>query len=569
MAKLKKLFPFFYITALAVLILGPLLKPGYVFFLDFVMAPEHQLDLVDYISGGALLSSLPFDIIIHFLVVILPASLAQKIILLSVFLVTGLAMWRALPERIGLAPRLLATTFYMVNPFVYERFTAGQFGILFGYAFLPLILKFFYQSFAKKDNASLLLGVLFWTAQIIFATHFLVITGVCLVIIFMFHLLSRRSHPDQVSANDWEYKKNNYRIFTKIFLKIVLLFFVFNSFWLIPPIFSQNPTISQFDTAHFAAYRSAADNRYGLTMNLIGMYGFWRERTSAGEFALAKDALQAWSLLLAIFFIPMYFGGKYLYKREPIFFYSLLACVSLGVVFSIGPQLPVVGSINRFIFSYVPAWRGLRESQKFISLVVVSYSFFLAYGLWQMREAMVKLGTVRKNIWHATISGIVLITIFVYNYSLFWAANGQLESRSYPASWQAAEEIFDQDMSNYKILILPWHMYVIGHSLTPKRTIVDPAPKYFSARRLVFSSDEEMGYVPIRVSTDDKKIVSLLKSVDPTVWLTTLREMGIKYIFVSKVADVRRHGFDQFFLVGAKNITKLIEDEYAFLFRLE
>src|SRR3990167_6551962 len=112
MNKLKKWLPGLYIVGLTVLILGPLLQPGYVFFLDFVMAPEHKFDILDYTRGESSWSFLLFNAVEHFFTVILPASTVQKLTLFSVFLVIGLAMWRALPERIGLLPRLLATTFY-------------------------------------------------------------------------------------------------------------------------------------------------------------------------------------------------------------------------------------------------------------------------------------------------------------------------------------------------------------------------------------------------------------------------------------------------------------------------
>ena len=157
------------------------------------------------------------------------------------------------------------------------------------------------------------------------------------------------------------------------------------------------------------------------------------------------------------------------------------------------------------------------------------------------------------------------MNIFIYNYPLFWAANNQIVSQSYPTSFQKAKEIFDQDKSDYKILILPWHMYIIGHSLTPKYTIVDPARGYFYPHKILASQDEEAGYVK-NISPQQTAVRNLQSDASSTMWLSFLRDTKVKYVFISKVADTKKHGFDYSLFLQDKNFKKIVEDNFAVLF---
>ncbi len=578
--KIIKFLPIAYFIVLALAILGPLLKPGYVFLLDFVLAPTSYFNFSNYLNGQSLLASLPYNLVVYLLSLLIPAWIIQKIIFFFIFFFSGFAMWRSLPEKLGVGPRLIASTFFVVNPFVYERFTAGHIGVLLSYALLPLVIKAIFTAFEEKTWRQAIWAVFLWTLQIIFSAHYLVITGVCVGVIFLVYLIASlllhyNCHSEEEHSDDEEsLSKLRQRSFAplrmtesrrvtfsigilSIFLKLILLLLIFNSFWLVPTfLLHQNPT-TEFSNSHFTAYKSSPDQHYGLLTNLAGMYGFWRERTSEGEFVLAKNNLPIWPLFFVIFLISICFGVKNLLKEKKyVYMGSLLVMGALAVVLSVGSQNGFVGSVNNFIFTYIPAFSGLRESQKFISILVFVYSVFIAYGLYCFRS--------NKLMYYFFIT-IIFANIFIYSYPLFWAANNQIVSQPYPASFQKAKEVFDQDKSDYQILILPWHMYVIGHSLTPKYTIVDPAPKYFYPSKIIACQDEEAGYVK-NISPQQTAIRNLQNSTSSTVWLSFLRDAGIKYIFISKVTDTIKHGFDYDTFLEDKNFKKIVEDNYAVLF---
>ncbi|HET8671326.1 MAG TPA: hypothetical protein VFM05_12085, partial [Candidatus Saccharimonadales bacterium] len=164
--------PYVLVTAAIML---PLLPPGYILTLDLVFTPS--LRMPSEIGSDYLWYAL-----LHFLDVILPSQLIEKVILVSIPLLASVGMHRLLvhvPMGASLTSRRLnrsgagkqsfettdskvgsplvsglrevseapskqwvlaiyaASIFYAVNPFTYSRFMAGQYAVLLGYALLP------------------------------------------------------------------------------------------------------------------------------------------------------------------------------------------------------------------------------------------------------------------------------------------------------------------------------------------------------------------------------------------------------------------------------------------------
>ena len=126
---------------LALLVLLPLLRPGFILTLDMVFAPS--INIPQYASGPLYI----FWGFLHVLNFALASSTIQKMILFAILFLSGFGMHRFL-EKIG--PRSLAENWkwgcyfggilYMINPFTYSRFMAGQFAVLLGYALVPFLL---------------------------------------------------------------------------------------------------------------------------------------------------------------------------------------------------------------------------------------------------------------------------------------------------------------------------------------------------------------------------------------------------------------------------------------------
>jgi hypothetical protein len=125
--------------ALAGLVLGPALGPGYVLSHDMVFVPRLPLTPrllgIDSAAPRAVLS----DAVVAVSSLALPGQVVQKGVLLAVLALGGLGAARVVP--LGLWGRLAAAILYIWNPYVAERLGIGQWAVLVGYAALPWVAR--------------------------------------------------------------------------------------------------------------------------------------------------------------------------------------------------------------------------------------------------------------------------------------------------------------------------------------------------------------------------------------------------------------------------------------------
>ena len=135
----RRLLPYAWSVALAVLVLGPALAPGYVLSYDMVWVPDLALR-PDFLGvGSGLPRAVPSDALVAVLDQVVPGMLLQKLVLVAVLVVGGLGV-RRLTDPTSLGAQLVAMTLYQWNPFVAERLLIGHWPVLVGYAVLPWVI---------------------------------------------------------------------------------------------------------------------------------------------------------------------------------------------------------------------------------------------------------------------------------------------------------------------------------------------------------------------------------------------------------------------------------------------
>ncbi len=125
--------------ALACLLLGPALAPGYVLSYDMVWVPDLALRPDVLGLGSSLPRAVPSDALVAVLDEVLPGWLLQKLMLVGLLVAAGLGASRLVPG-LPLAGRLTCLTVYQWNAFVVERLVIGHWPVLVGYAVLPWVL---------------------------------------------------------------------------------------------------------------------------------------------------------------------------------------------------------------------------------------------------------------------------------------------------------------------------------------------------------------------------------------------------------------------------------------------
>ncbi|WP_224273976.1 hypothetical protein [Nocardioides lacusdianchii] len=130
--------PVLWPLALAVLMLGGALLPGYVLTYDMVWVPDLTLR-GDFLGlGSSLPRAVPSDLVVAVLDEVVPGMVLQKAVLLGTLVLAGAGAWRMVPGGSVLGG-LAASTLYVWNPFVVERLVIGHWPLLMTYAALPWI----------------------------------------------------------------------------------------------------------------------------------------------------------------------------------------------------------------------------------------------------------------------------------------------------------------------------------------------------------------------------------------------------------------------------------------------
>ncbi|HUS26345.1 MAG TPA: hypothetical protein VMY99_03290 [Nevskiaceae bacterium] len=489
------------LVALAVLL--PMLKPGFILTLDMVFVPTLRMP-------DAVTSSYVFHAGLHVLNFVLPADIIQKLLLTCILLLSSIGLHRLVrllqpnqqPGEWGI---YIASIFYAINPFTYSRFMAGQYAVLLGYALLPWLVRLLIAFDRQPDmRAAVKVGALLAIIGIV-SIHtlgsvvILVITGMAIV---------HSQRPTTI----------------KYTLAALGVFVLLSSYWLVPLAFGRSQTahtIQSFTAADTAAFASTGTSVLARSGNIARLQGFWAEGRDL--FLLPQDQVALWGLMALLFLALVATGGMVLWRRHPAIVLWLVVSMVLAAALAAG------------VFSTILTSLGFREPHKLVALVALGYSVFLAFGSNAFLSAMQK-----KSSAVYTVAAVLIVLLpFAFMRGMFWGFNGQLVPRHYPTQWAATDQMLQQDSDNYRVLFLPWHQYMSFQFAG--RIIANPAPQYFS-KSVLMSTDPELGGAASGKQTADQVAIEKLLTTKNDV-APQLANRNIKYIVLAHEVDWRKYDF--------------------------
>lgn len=429
---------------LSLSILGPLLGPGTLLLVDSPIALNQ--DPWAFLSGqttvstsvfGATAASAPYAILLDGLGRIVGSDVAQKAYL---FLLFFLAAWGAarLPGLAG-AGRWYAGVFYAVNPFIYVRFLAGQWGVVLGYALLPFALTAWLRLLQAPSWRLATRVALLATAVALAQVHALVL----LVLV-----CAACTRGGLVRAARWAGS-------------VGLLFAALNAYWLIPAALDaarSGAVAGRFDAADFEAYKPRPTSPLGVAYDVASLHGFWRGRRAGYRFV--HDVLPgSWLLFVAIAGLAVH--GVRRGIGDP-WAMGLAVVAALSFVLALGAATAPTAALARALWELVPGYSAFRDSQKFSGLLALAYAYFGGRAVQSIRLAY---------------AASVLPVLFTL--PLFGLA-GQARPTAFPPEWHEARDVLRQDEGDHDVLFLPWHMYM-SYGWVPNRdnTLAPLGPMFF------------------------------------------------------------------------------------------
>ncbi len=505
-----KLYILFY-AGLALLVLGPLLKPGYILLLDYVVGPNPKF----LINGDAALNSWPVFTLLYGVSKIIPSWLVQKLVLFGILFTAGVSMHTTVPVK-SQGARYFAGTLYMINPFVFARLQAGHIGLLLAYAITPFVIGAFLKLLYETDIKNGVVAGIWLTVLAIFSLHSMFVLIVLAIGIVVFVWNNRRDRDRLMRLG-------------KCLIAFLLVFLVLNAFWLFPFVFGSSP-ISSIDSRQIKDFETRPDGQYGVIFSVAGLHGFWHTQM----FNL-KKTVPIWPLLflsfLAIAVYGLFLAVKEKDKTSSAIILALTAV--LVVPLAAGTASWATKDIWLWMFDHIPFFKGYREPQKFVALVAFSYSYLGALGIDG-------LGKLMKRRYFVAI--LAILAVAVYTYPMFWGLGGEIKAVEYPGSWQKANEIMQKDPAEGKVLFLPWHLYMRFRFNHVYRVVANPADQFFE-RRVIQGDNLELKDVYTTSKDPESRRVErlLVKGGKGSPIHDDLVDLGVLYIVLAKDDDWREY----------------------------
>lgn len=493
---------------LTLIVMAPLLAPGYILTLDMIFVPHPPLPY-------ELSSSYAFHALLHFLSFIIPSDLTQKVILCLIVFLSAVGTHRLVeqlkPDEQGDSWQYMpyiAGLLYAINPFVYDRFMAGQYSVLLGYALVPCFVRSLFRFFDKPSFHSSLPMIL-WTILIsIVSVHTL---GILLLITVVTAIVIA-----------WKYRKDTKRL-TKTgtySLLVVIVVAFLSSYWLLPALLGHGPiadAVSGFSPVQVQAFAA-----HGGLLNILQLHGFWAE--SLGLFEPADHMSVISGICQLVLWVMILIGVVVAWRRQRTFAIIFGTSAIIAVIVA-------VGIFQTFLAAHIPLFAGYREPHKFTMVIALSYAYFGAWGTYSILEKRQKNKPLQM-----TIFGLILLLPVLVTPSIFWGLNGQLRPQDYPQDWYRLNNSFPAHSG--KTLFLPWHLYM-RFSFAGGRMLASPADQFFADKQIIVSNDPEFDGVASLSRNPLKQKLSQLLSDNPTHTLTAqeLYNLDIAYVMIAREGD--------------------------------
>jgi len=532
---------------LALLIMLPLIGPGYYLALDMQFGPNifadwHFPDFYGFIpsSYGAYF---PFHMAMGALSGLLSVEVVEKLLLLMILFLCGYSAHSALPNEHGSA-RYFAGLLYMLNPFVFIRFLAGHWTLLLSYSLWPIALSWFWGFLENPLSRRPLAKCVIITMIAAVSSHGLAMLLLAYALMFLASVMKRG-------------------IDRAVLAKCALLAFlilVTNLYWIAP-------TLILFKDAYAPASPEAYLEDFGpssydmpLPLAIATMHGFWR-----GGFLYTKDVFQYWYAVFMLLSIAIIAGAIFLFKERPHAALFFIALFLIAFLLAMGDKSPVAGLLIS-TGDLLPISMFFRDSQKFTGLLCLSYSMLGSYGIHHLR--------LRLPRFRIPIIIFFLALPIIYNYG-FFGLLGQIGPTQYPADWAEAGRIIDSDPAQSNILVLPPFLYsTYNWTNSYQKTLAAPAAKFFS-KPVIVEASMMMPHVYSDIKDPRGAYLAYLfekrQYINDTAEL--LLPLNVRYILLTKGAWA---GVDSDYYLwlfkrkgGVPNITLAYESDSLYLFRNE
>ncbi len=444
-----RIVPAAWSLALALLVTGPLLGPGYLLLRDAVSTPRSYPTDAALGLGDAAPRAVPQDGLLAAISPVLDGGIVVKAILVAALWAAGwgaAALARRL-LRVSLGPQLVAATLTIWNPYVAERLLQGHWSLLTGYAALPWTALAAQRIRSSGTARGIVEATRGWaTLASLLAVAGLTPTGALLAGLVTLVLIGRRDIA-------WA----------------LPLWFAASAPWLIATVLSGGGA-EPSDPAGITAFAARAEPGLGTLGSLAGLGGIWNADAVPGS-RTTLFALAATAVLLAI--VASGIRGVAA-PGDPSTRWARRTLLIIAVAAIALPALGATGwglHIGEWLVTRVPGAGLLRDTQKYVALAVPAYTLCAAAGCRAIAAAIRERATEVDAL--PLIATLFVALPVVTLPDLAWGVGAALRPAHYPPAWQRVAAAIDGPGD---IAVLPAGMFR-KFPFSGRVPVLDPAPR--------------------------------------------------------------------------------------------
>lgn len=173
----------------------------------------------------------------------------------------------------------------------------------------------------------------------------------------------------------------------------------------------------------------------------------------------------------------------------------------------------------------------------------------------------------KKTVKFSLLAVIIIasVTPLIYSYTFFNGFAGQIKPTDYPSDWYEVNNFLNEDKQDFKILFLPWHLYMnFGWINNTNKRIANPARNFFD-KEVISGVNAEIGRIYREVNSPEQVYIdSLLDKRDNiTDFGELISILNIKYIILTKESDYKKY----FFLFNQTDLELVKETKSLYVFK--
>ncbi|WP_345529971.1 hypothetical protein [Nocardioides endophyticus] len=478
-----RLVPAAWACALALLMLGPALGPGYVLTFDMVWVPDLAVRS-DFLGlGPALPRAVPSDLVVALADQVVPGMLLQKAVLLGALFAGGLGAARLVGPSV--LARLVAVSVYLWSPYVVERLWLGHWPVLLCWAVLPWLVR---EAVRYRDDGRigaalpllLLVGSLSANAGLMSAVTLLAVG-----------LTARRGAA----------------------VRLLLLVAAVNAPWVVAGLLHADAAT----TVGTGVFALRGEGSLPAPLTALSLGGIWNAAVVPGS----RESVLAWvslHVLVALAVAGVRPARRRLGRRTAG---ALLVLWAVGVGVALW-SWAAPGSLGWFA-AHVPGGGVLRDGSRGLALAAPLTAVLVAAGAERAAE--------RARVASGELVARVLVGIGAALFPLVmlpdaaWGISGELAPATYPDDYAAARDVLT-DPPPGDLLVLPFTSYR-APDWNHGRRVLDPLPRYLQPNYLVNDQLLVDGVVVPGEDPRTPQVLDALAQPDPATRSAALEALGI------------------------------------------